>query len=97
MKYEWDTNKNFLNIKKHGLSFEESVLAFSDKDHLSIYDKNHAEGEDRWILLAQIPYNRYVVVVFTYRKEEELETIRIISARMATKKETDEYYKRQAE
>jgi uncharacterized protein len=92
MKFEWDPIKNRLNIKKHGLSFEESAYVFTDKNNLSIYDDDHSDNEDRWITLGQIPFNQVIVVVHTVRHKNNTEYIRIISSRSATKKEADEYF-----
>lgn len=94
MKFEWDPIKNRINIKKHGLSFEESAYVFTDKNTLSICDEEHSEDEERWITLGQIPFNKIIVVVHTVRYKNNIEIIRIISSRSATKKEADEYFKR---
>ena len=47
MKFEWDPDKNELNGKKHGISFDEAVFVFSDQNQLSIYDEDSSLEEDR--------------------------------------------------
>lgn len=51
MKFEWDQIKAKTNIKKHGISFLNAALVFSDPDALTIYDEDHSNSEDRWITL----------------------------------------------
>jgi uncharacterized DUF497 family protein len=84
MRFEWDPDKERANIKKHGLSFGEATKLFtSGEDYLEIYDDEHSEDEDRFIAIG--PGMRGVIVVVYTELTEE--SIRIISARMATKKE----------
>jgi len=92
MKFEWDENKNRKNLLKHGISFDEAVLIFSDKDSLSIYDEYNSENEERWITMGLHSDNSIYVVVHVYRKLKNDESIRIISARKATKKEMKQYF-----
>jgi uncharacterized protein len=53
MKFEWDINKETLNLKKHGVSFEQAAYVFADPYALSVFDENHSENEDRWVLLGK--------------------------------------------
>jgi uncharacterized DUF497 family protein len=39
MKFEWDTNKEKSNIKKHDVNFEQASYIFADKFALSMYYK----------------------------------------------------------
>ena len=87
LTFEWDKRKATGNLKKHGVSFEEAATAFADPFSLTIDDPEHSEDEDRFILIGQSFKNRAVVVVHTDRKG----TIRIISARKATKREFEQY------
>lgn len=84
MKFEWDPEKDRLNRKLHGVSFDEAKELFSgDEDYLEIYDAEHSYDEDRFIGIGPIQPG-LVLVVYSERSEE---TIRIISARWATKSE----------
>ena len=88
---EWDDNKSFANKKKHGISFEEAKTVFYDDSARIIHDPDHSEQEDRFILLGLSYKLRLLIVVHTYREDEQI--IRIISARKATKNEASKYRK----
>lgn len=83
---EWDDNKNQMNIRKHGISFETAALVFADEERIEYYDKLHSQDEDRYIVLGCVQGILYVV--YTMRDE----AARIISARMATSRERKIYY-----
>lgn len=84
MKFEWDENKNQINIKKHGIDFAEAVYVFADPFALNIPDDKHSEDEERWILLGRSFQSTILLIVHTDR---EGDSIRIISARKSTKNE----------
>ena len=89
LKFIWDENKNKLNQKKHGISFIEAKSVFYDQDGRLISDPDHSESEDRFILLGFSSSLNLLVVCHCYRENED--TIRIISARKATKSEKRQY------
>lgn len=89
MLFEWDDKKEQLNIKKHGIDFSTAALVFGDRNRIEKYDELHSLTEDRYITIGQISGIAVVVmVVYTERNA----AIRIISARLATKKEKEAYY-----
>lgn len=92
MRFEWDAEKASINQKKHGVTFEEAQTVFGDYDALRIFDPDHSEDEDRFILLGLSTVLRILVVCHCYRENDE--KIRIISARKATKKESAAYERR---
>ena len=92
MRFEWDAEKASINQKKHGVTFEEAQTVFGDYDSLRIFDPDHSEDEDRFILLGMSAVLRILVVCHCYRENDE--KIRIISARKATKKESAAYERR---
>lgn len=94
MKFEWDTNKEKINIKKHSVSFERASYVFADQFALSKFDDEHSSDEDRWIILGKSLDETLLLVVHTFRDIDGLEFVRIISARKATKKEKQVYQKR---
>lgn len=94
MKFTWDKEKEKINLQKHAVSFEEAAYVFSDPFALSIYDQEHATEEDRWILMGKSFNNILLVVVHTIKNDENIEIVRIISARKATKKEQQYYQTR---
>ena len=85
--FEWDDRKAKQNIKKHGVSFEEASTVFADPLAVTIYDPLHSDEEHRYVTLGQSQRRRLLVVVFTDRDER----IRIISARVATRRERRDY------
>ena len=89
INFEWDENKNISNKNKHGVSFEEAVSVFNDSQAVVIPDPDHSDDEERFVILGLSIRLNMLVVCHCYRNNEQ--TIRIISARKATKKEC-EYY-----
>ncbi len=79
LRLAWDSNKARQNKRKHGVTFEEASTVFSDEHALLIGDPDHAEDEDRFILLGLSSSLRTLVVCHCYRKAGDV--IRIISAR----------------
>lgn len=87
MKFEWDENKNEINKKKHGVSFENAILVFEDKNMVEVFDRFHSTlEEERYYAIGMV--DNILTVVFTERTNR----IRIISARQATKEEEKFYY-----
>ena len=94
MKFEWDRNKEKLNIKKHNVTFEQASYVFADQFALNKFDDKHSENEDRWILLGKSLNEALLTVVHTFKSNDGTEFVRIISARKATKKEKQAYQER---
>ncbi len=90
LKFEWDENKNEINKKKHKISFDEAKTVFYDDNALLIDDPEHSEQEERFIILGTSTKANLLVVCHCYRHSETV--IRIISARKATKTETNQYF-----
>jgi len=85
--FEWDEEKAQINLKKHGVSFEEAGSVFARRLSLTIADPLHSDEEDRFVTLGESSSGRLLVVVSTDRGE----TVRIISARVATRRERKNY------
>jgi uncharacterized DUF497 family protein len=92
MNFVWDESKATINRKKHKISFEEAQTVFDDSEALRIYDPDHSDEEDRFLLLGLSSALRMLVVCHCYRDSDE--QIRIISTRKATKTEAQTYEKR---
>jgi uncharacterized DUF497 family protein len=91
--FEWDPAKAKANLKKHGVSFEQAATVFHDPRALSIFDEDHDEVEDRWVTLGIAEGGSILAVVHTFQEvtsDQEI-TIRLISARRATKREQRHY------
>lgn len=91
MKFTWDENKNKLNIKKHGISFEEASEVFSDPLHIAVLDQRFNYFDERWITIGKTLKHKVVVAANLYFDDEGEEIIRIISARSATSTERRQY------
>lgn len=87
--FQWDKDKNLINQKKHNVSFEEAKSVFYDDKAIQFWDDAHSELEDRFLLLGISSKMRLLLIVHCYREKES--EIRIISARKATKKESQQY------
>ena len=85
--FEWDPKKPRQNIRAHGVSFDEASTAFRDPLSKTIDDPLHSVGEERFVLIGHSIRGRLLVVVHTERGDR----IRIISARLATRKERLNY------
>lgn len=94
INFEWDEEKNEINKNKHKISFEEAQTVFYDENALVIDDPEHSQYEERFIILGFSQKANLLVVCHCYRECDMV--IRIISARKATKNET-EYYKKRGE
>jgi uncharacterized DUF497 family protein len=86
---EWDDAKDEINQRKHGVSFAEARVLFdSGSDYLVIFDADNSDAEDRFIAVGAI--ERGIIVIAFAEPEED--TIRIISARWADKRERALYH-----
>ncbi len=96
MKFEWDSEKERINIQKHGITFEQAAYVFADPFALNKYDDEHSDEkeEDRWLLLGRSLNELILVVVHTFIEDDGIESVRIISARKATKRERQAYQQR---
>jgi uncharacterized protein len=86
MDYEWDPDKAATNLQKHGVSFADAVAVFSDVFALTVADD--FADEERFVTLGTDAFGRLLVISYTWRGEH---TIRIISARKATRPERTQY------
>ena len=90
MKFSWDPRKADSNLRKHGIAFDEAITVFNDPMALIFDDMVHSEEEHREIIIGFSTLRRLILVCFVERVED---TIRIISARRATKTEIKDYEK----
>lgn len=90
MKFSWDPRKADGNLRKHGIAFDEAITVFSDPLAYIFDDLEHSEDEYREIIIGYSTLTRLLLVCFV---ERDKDTIRLISARRATKAETKDYEK----
>ena len=91
LNFIWDPDKAKQNRLKHGIEFDEAVDVFEDEFSLLMHDHKHSEREDRWLLIGLSSKLKILVVVHTEYLDNK---IRILSARVATTKEANEYKRR---
>jgi uncharacterized DUF497 family protein len=90
-RYIWNIEKNELNQKKHGISFEEATGVFDDPFGYEVFDEDNSLDEDRYRVTGTITGfvdGKFVTVSVTYRDE----LIRIFSAKDAEQAEIEEYH-----
>jgi uncharacterized DUF497 family protein len=86
--FEWDPHKAATHRRKHRVSFEEAAAAFADRLSVTVPDPDHSDArESRYILVGQSERGRLLAVSHAERGT----TIRIISARPATRREREQY------
>lgn len=89
-RFEWDPSKNAANQRKQNIRFEDAAAVFSDPLHLSTLDGVEG-GEDRWKTFGYVDGFALILVVHTYRDSENVEVIRLISSRRATRQERKQH------
>ena len=87
MKFEWNEDKNKINLIKHGIDFHYAISIFLDKDRIEWEDIRKDYGENRYITIGNVEKN-LLTVVYTLRHDR----YRLISARGARKDERETYY-----
>lgn len=90
MQYVWDTEKAAANLAKHGVSFEEAATVFLDSLAVTYADPDHSFRESRFITIG---FSAMARPLFVSHTEIEPRALRIISARVATRKERREHEK----
>lgn len=88
IEFEWSDEKAARNLRKHGVSFDEAETAFDDPYAYVYEDELHSDDEPREVLIGYSARNRLLVVSFIQRVFNK---IRIITARLASKRETRIY------
>jgi uncharacterized DUF497 family protein len=87
VKFEWDPKKAASNLSKHRVAFEEGLTVFADPLAKIFDDEDHSTEEQREIIIGHSVNNRLLLVCFAAQQE----SIRIFSARKATKQERKDY------
>ena len=93
MIFEWNVEKSEKNLKNHGVSFTEAELAFEDFYAIEEFDDEHSTDEEKRFKMLAMAGERILVVVYTMRGEN----YRIISARLAERKERKLYERQRRE
>ena len=87
MRFEWDARKAASNLREHRVSFPDAVTVFADPLARIHADPDHSVGEYREIIIGQVANGQLLLVSFVERED----SVRLISARRATRRERHEY------
>jgi len=87
MQFEWNNEKAVSNLAKYGVSFEEAKTVFDDSLYIDLYDPDHSEDEERYLIVGQSNQGRLLIVSYTERRD----SVRLISAREVTRTERGAY------
>jgi uncharacterized protein len=87
LQFVWDARKAAANLRKPGVSFTEAAAAFGDPLSITMPDPDHSQDDDRFLLIGQSARQHLVIVAHVQRGD----TIRIISARLASRRERIAY------
>jgi uncharacterized DUF497 family protein len=90
MRFEWDPTKAAANFRKHGVSFQTAARVFADPDAFVEQDRIE-NGEERWQAVGVVEGVLMLMVAHTMRELDNIEVIRIISARHANRTERRRY------
>ena len=90
LRFQWDIHKATANIQKHGVSFDEAATVFRDGLARIFDDEDHSAEESREIIIGHSAAGRLLLVSLTEKADN---TVRIVSARVATKRERRNYEK----
>ena len=91
--FEWDPIKARENLRKHRISFERAAEIFLDPLAISVLDDEHGDEEVRWVTIGRDRPGDVLVLVHTFSQISLAECkIRVISARKADRRETNQYY-----
>ncbi|HZY40690.1 MAG TPA: BrnT family toxin [Anaerolineae bacterium] len=85
--FEWDARKAATNERKHSVGFDEARTVFYDPLARIFDDVDHSSAEHREIIIGRSALNRLLIVSFIERQK----AIRLISARIATRFERQDY------
>ena len=88
----WDAVKAQTNLARHGVSFEQAATVLQDALAVTVFDVAHSEYEERWFTLGLSSEGKLLALSHTYQHTRPLDvTVRIISARPATRRERQQY------
>jgi uncharacterized protein len=87
MNFEWNPEKEAVNVRKHGVSFTEASTVFGDPLSSTVPDPRHSDAEDRYITIGMSDQMRMLIVAHAERGGN----VRIISARELTRAEREAY------
>ena len=91
LEFEWDPAKAAFNQRKHGVSFMLAATVFGDPFLNTVRDEAHSAHEERFFSMGEAVGGRILVVIHTFVETGAIPSVRIITARNATRKEINQY------
>jgi uncharacterized protein len=92
LQITWDPAKARANSTKHGVTFAHAATVLKDRWARTVFDSAHSEFEERWFTLGLSSEGKLLAVSHTYQQSGTVDaTVRIISARLATRRERTQY------
>ncbi|MGA3054177.1 MAG: BrnT family toxin [Candidatus Korobacteraceae bacterium] len=89
LQFEWHEAKAEANFEAHGVSFDLATTVFKDPFAVERRDEREDYGEQRFVIIGMAEGHVLLFVAYTEREDR----IRIISARRATQREQDDYFR----
>ena len=95
-EFEWDDAKAIANLAKHGVDFRDAMTVIVDPLAITIFDSAHSDDEERWATIGRSSIGELLLVIHTFVELDHLSKnsmalVRLISARLLTRKERDQY------
>jgi uncharacterized DUF497 family protein len=91
-QFEWDEVKAAANLRKHGVAFELASTVFADPRILTVADLEHSGSDERWFSIGCASNGAMLSIAYVWDESSlETTTIRVISARKATRSEIRYY------
>ncbi|MBN1611320.1 MAG: BrnT family toxin [Polyangiaceae bacterium] len=91
LAFTWDLDKYELNVRNHGITFEEAATTWMDSCAIEAFDEEHSDHEDRWLRIGMSLRGALLVTWSMERSTRTSVVIRIFGARRATAKEQNLY------
>lgn len=92
LEIAWDSAKAQANLAKHGIGFAQAATVLVDPLALTVFDEMHSHTEERWFTLGRSEEGKLLAVAHTFRTSGSASMhVRIISARLATRREREQY------
>jgi len=89
--FSWDERKSQINLRNHGVAFQEAATCWLDEQAVEVYDEVHSDSETRWLVIGRSDLGRLLTCWYTERQLGEQEVVRLIGARFSTSNEKSLY------
>jgi hypothetical protein len=90
--FSWDERKSQMNLRNHGVAFDEAATCWLDKKAVEVYDEMHSTLETRWLVIGRSDLGRLLTCWYTERLLGEQEVVRLIGSRLSTSTEKSLYH-----